>query len=174
MSFLLLPAQQHQQWLPVLLDSYAVSARALRIEWRCVLFSSHPPSSSSYSCSSSTPYPSHTMVDIAGSGFSITQKAFVQLNGSQVGHGIVDVFGTEVSPSTVFVDWDLSRTFLPTSCIPLCIIAICIAWIYIAPIINCILASSLEWQKFPDRYAYKRTTQTAMLTNEINKYKDWN
>jgi Cerato-platanin len=40
-----------------------------------------------------------TAVEITSSGFSITQKVFVQLNGGQVGHGVVDVVATKVSPS---------------------------------------------------------------------------
>jgi len=38
-------------------------------------------------------------IDAAGSGFNIAQEAFVQLNGGQVGQGVVDVFATKVSPS---------------------------------------------------------------------------
>jgi hypothetical protein len=38
-------------------------------------------------------------IDTAGAGFNIAQEAFVQLNGGQVGQGVVDVFATKVSPS---------------------------------------------------------------------------
>ena len=38
-------------------------------------------------------------IDGAGSGFSIAQEVFVQLNGGQVGQGFVDVLATKVSPS---------------------------------------------------------------------------
>lgn len=40
-----------------------------------------------------------TAIDTAGAGFNIAQEAFVQLNGGQIGQGVVDVVGTKVSPS---------------------------------------------------------------------------
>lgn len=38
-------------------------------------------------------------VDAAGSGFNIAQEAFVQLNGGQIGQGVLDVFASKVAPS---------------------------------------------------------------------------
>ena len=40
-----------------------------------------------------------TAIDTAGSGFNIAQEAFVELNGGQVGQGVLDVVATKVSPS---------------------------------------------------------------------------
>ncbi len=40
-----------------------------------------------------------TAIDTAGSGFNIAQEAFVQLNGGQIGQGVVEVVATKVSPS---------------------------------------------------------------------------
>lgn len=40
-----------------------------------------------------------TAIDTAGAGFNIAQEAFVQLNGGQIGQGVVDVVATKVSPS---------------------------------------------------------------------------
>lgn len=38
-------------------------------------------------------------VDTAGAGFNIAQEAFVQLNGGQVGQGVLDVVASKVAPS---------------------------------------------------------------------------
>ncbi|KAF8506828.1 Cerato-platanin-domain-containing protein [Russula emetica] len=38
-------------------------------------------------------------IDTAGAGFNIAQKAFVQLNGGQIGQGVLDVVASKVSPS---------------------------------------------------------------------------
>jgi hypothetical protein len=38
-------------------------------------------------------------VDTAGSGFNIAQEAFVQLNGGQIGQGVLDVVASKVAPS---------------------------------------------------------------------------
>ena len=40
-----------------------------------------------------------TAIDTAGSGFNIAQEAFVELNGGQVGQGVLDVVATKVSSS---------------------------------------------------------------------------
>jgi hypothetical protein len=38
-------------------------------------------------------------VDTAGTGFNIAQEAFVQLNGGQIGQGVLDVVASKVAPS---------------------------------------------------------------------------